>query len=175
MGPDGRGRAGRRRACYNREVRARRLLIALPVAAVLGMAIFGVLASRAVDVEEVPLSEAGQRFERIRAALGGREPLLHLDASGNVVRRAAVPDAAARPVNRLGVLAFQAGDERLVTADVPLWFFKLKGPAAQYLVRGTGLDLERLEITASDLERYGPSIVVDHTRASGDRLLVWTE
>lgn len=156
-------------------MRTRRLLLALPVAAVIGIAIFGVLASRAVDVEEATLSEAGRRFERIRAALGGREPLLHLDADGNVVRRAALPDVASRAVSRLGVLAYQVADERLVTADVPMWFFELKGPAAQYLVRGTGLDLERLQITASDLERYGPSVVIDHTRANGDRLLVWTE
>ncbi|MEX2271757.1 MAG: hypothetical protein WD690_09815 [Vicinamibacterales bacterium] len=47
--------------------------------------------------------------------------------------------------------------------------------AAQFLVRGTGLDLERQQISARDLERYGPSVVIDHTRPNGDRLLVWTE
>lgn len=52
---------------------------------------------------------------------------------------------------------------------------RVKGPAAQYLVRGTGLDRERLQITASDLERHGPSLVIDQARTSGDRLLVWTE
>jgi hypothetical protein len=58
---------------------------------------------------------------------------------------------------------------------VPLWFLKLKGPAVQYLVRGTGLDLERLQITAADLERYDASVVIDHVRSNGDHLLVWTE
>jgi hypothetical protein len=73
------------------------------------------------------------------------------------------------------VLAYQAGEQRLVAADVPFWFFRLKGPAAQYALSGTGLDLKRLGITAADLERHGPAVVIDHTRPNGDRLLVWTE
>lgn len=156
-------------------MRTRRVLLALLAGAVVGFAIFGLLAYRAVSVEEAAAPEALRRFESIRAALGGRPPLIALDDAGNVVRRAAPGATSPRPVSRLGVLAYQAGGQRLVTADVPMWFFKLKGPAAQYLVRGTGLDLERLQITASDLERHGPSVVIDHARTSGDRLLVWTE
>ena len=60
-------------------------------------------------------------------------------------------------------------------ASVPFWFLKLKGPAAQMALRGTGLDLEYLGLAAGDLERYGPALVIDHTRPSGDRLLVWTQ
>jgi hypothetical protein len=111
----------------------------------------------------------------VRAALGQSPPLLTLDESGNVIRR--TEPAGAFPVrpHRLVALTYQSAERRLVSADVPFWFFKLKGPAAQYAVRGTGLDLERLQITAADLERHGPAIVIDHTRANGDRLLVWTE
>lgn len=159
-------------------MRTRRILLALVVlviAALAGFAIFGMLAWRAVTVEEADAPEALRRFSEIRARLGGGEPLLTLDQAGNVVRRAEPPARAPRPLRRLAVLAYQSGDERLVTADVPFWFFRLKGPAAQYLVRGTGLDLERLEITAADLERYDPSVVIDHARPNGDRLLVWTE
>ena len=68
-----------------------------------------------------------------------------------------------------------AANFKLVTADVPMWFFRMKGPPTQFLVRGTGLDLERLQITAAHLERFDPSVVIDHARANGDRLLVWTE
>lgn len=156
-------------------MRTRRVVLGLLIAAAAGLVAFGFLAARAVTVEEMPASQALQRFEAIRAAMGGREPLIGLDEAGNVVRRAEPPANPPRPVTRLGVLAYRAGDERLVTADVPLWFFRLKGPAAQYLVRGTGLDLERLQITAADLERFDPSVVIDHTRSNGDRLLVWTE
>lgn len=99
-------------------VSPRRLVLALVAAAIVAIAVFGFLASRAVTVEEAPAPEALRRFESIRAALGGREPLIALDEAGNVIRRA---------------------------------------------------------ITAADLERFDPSVVIDHARANGDRLLVWTE
>ena len=60
-------------------------------------------------------------------------------------------------------------------ADVPFWFLKTKGAALQDPLHGTGLDLERLGVTPADLERYGVCLVLDETRANGDRLLVWTE
>jgi len=154
---------------------ARRVLVALLVAAVLGLATFVILAYRAVTVEQASAPEALRRFIEIRTRLGGTAPLLTLDEAGNVVRRTEPRATARRKIRRFRVLVYQVADERLIAADVPFWFFKIKGTAAQYAVRGTGLDLERLRITGADLERYEPSVVIDHTRLNGDRLLVWTE
>jgi hypothetical protein len=72
-------------------------------------------------------------------------------------------------------MAYQPRIGRIVRADVPFWFLKLKGPAARLALRDTGVDLERLALTPADLERYGPRIVVDHLSGTGARLLVWTE
>jgi hypothetical protein len=152
-------------------------LVALVIAggAAAGLLVFGILVARAVEVEEVDAPEALRRFGAVRRAIRDPTPLLSLDASGRVVRRRDPPSASPGRITRLGVVAYQAGARRLVTADVPFWFFKLKGPAAQIAVRGTGLDLEYLGITAADLERHGPALIIDHTRQDGDRLLVWTE
>ena len=156
-------------------IRGRTVLMTLGVGALVGFTIFGVLVSRAVTVEQADAPEALRRFAAVRSALGQSPPLLTLDESGNVTRRAEPPGTFPVRPHRLAVLTYQAGERRLVSADVPFWFFKLKGPAAQYAVRGTGLDFTRLQITAADLERHGPAVVIDHTRANGDRLLVWTE
>jgi len=158
-----------------RVLTGRRLLVALIAGACLGLATFGILAYRAVTLEQASAPEALRRFTEIRARLGGTAPLLTLDDAGDVVRRAEPPAIARRKIRRFCVLVYQAADERLITADVPFWFFRIKGAAAQYAVRGTGLDLERLRITGADLERYEPSVVIDHSRLNGDRLLVWTE
>ena len=40
----------------------------------------------------------------------------------SVVRRADPPGRAPAPISRLGAIAYQAADRRLVTADVPIWF-----------------------------------------------------
>lgn len=81
----------------------------------------------------------------------------------------------AAPPTRLRVLAYRTPQQRLVQADVPFWFLRLKGPAVQYALRGTGLDLEQLGVSPADLERYGICLLLDETRTNGDRLLVWTE
>lgn len=151
------------------------MLVVLLGGAIAGFAIFGVMVYRAVTVEQAGALAAQGRFDAVRSAIGGGDPLLALDDEGRVVRRREPPAAPSASITRIGVLAYRASEERLIAVDVPFWFFRLKGPAAQYLVEGTGLDLERLRITASDLERHGPALVVDHRRPNGDLLLVWTE
>ena len=53
-------------------------------------------------------------------------------------------------------------------ADIPFWFYKLKGTAAQFLLRDTGFDLESLGIAPADLQQRGPGIVLDEARDNGD-------
>lgn len=153
----------------------RRVLLALLAGVLVGFPIFGVLVYRATTVENAERDDAVRRFEAVRSAIRAGDALLTLDDTGRIVRRAEPPPSAPGPVSRLGVLGYRAGEKRLITVDIPFWFLKLKGPAVQYALGGTGLDLERLEITAGDLERHGPALVIDHVRANGDRLLVWTE
>ena len=76
---------------------------------------------------------------------------------------------------RLQVLVYHARSERLVESLIPFWFYRMKAPAAQFALEGTGVDLERLGVTASELERYGPRLVLEHRGSTGDHVLVWTE
>jgi hypothetical protein len=65
--------------------------------------------------------------------------------------------------------------ERLIRSEVPFWFFRMKAPAAQMLVRDSELDLSALGLTAADLQREGPTLILNETSSEGNRLLVWTE
>jgi hypothetical protein len=130
---------------------------------------------QAVTIEHAEPSEARHRLARARTRLPPGAPLLTLDEAGTVVRREKPGAAGPTPARRLSVLAYHAATRRLAAAEVPLWFLKLKGPAAQLALRNTGVDLEQLGIAPGDLERYGPVLVIDWTRVTGDWLLVWTE
>jgi hypothetical protein len=152
-----------------------RVLSWLAVAALAGIGAFGFVAWQSVTVEEAPLNEALRRFTEIRSRLAGMEPMLQIDASGVVTRRQTPEVSPAMRPTRLRVLAYRAHQQRLVHADAPFWFLKMKGPAVQYSLRDTGLDLERLGVTPTELQRYGVCVVFDETRTDGDRLLVWTE
>jgi hypothetical protein len=37
------------------------------------------------------------------------------------------------------------------------------------------LDLEDMKLTVEDLERYGPTLILDHKERGGDRVLVWSQ
>lgn len=104
-----------------------------------------------------------------------RVPLVEMDDTRRVIRRAVAAEPSERPVARLRALVSRAADRRLVSVDSPFWFVKLKGPAAAFVLQDTGLDLDRLGLTPADLERAGPAIVFDHGSPDGSLLLMWTE
>ena len=73
----------------------------------------------------------------------------------------------------LSVAAYDASLRRLVTADVPIWFIRVKVPAAALALRGTDFDLAALGLAAEDLAGSGAGLVLDEQR--GDRhVLAWT-
>jgi hypothetical protein len=158
-----------------RRARSLKIILLVLASAAIGLTIFGALVWRSITVELVEGEEVTRRFSALRASLASTAPLVDIDDAGRVTRRTPPPDVAPHPIARLKALAWHASERRLVSADTPFWFFKLKGPAARYALNGTGFDLERLELTPSHLERFGPSIILDHTSRNGSRLLVWTE
>lgn len=153
----------------------RRVVIVLAVGAAIGLSIFAVLVYRAVTIGQADRGEAARRFAAVRATLPQGPPLLAVDKAGNIVRREIPLSTTPLAIRRLCVLVYYAEGQKLVSADVPFWFFRIKGPAAQYALRDTGLDLDRLGITAEELRRYGPAVLMDQMRPNGDLLLVWTE
>ena len=155
------------------KLRARAGAALLLIAALVGVAVFGVLAWRSVSVLEMDATGALHNFETVRARVPG-PPLVRRDASGRFVRRPSGNTTGPVPTE-LHALAYYVDGQRLVRADVPMWFFKVKGPALRFAVRDTGLDLDALNVTATDLENAGAGVVLDETRSNGDRLLVWTD
>ena len=141
----------------------------------LGLTLFAFMARRAVTLEDASPSEALRRFEDVRASFGAEEPLVTLGAGGKPVRRAAPTEAGESKPRRLHVLVYRLREERLARAEIPFWFFRAKGPAAEFALRGTDFNLKQLGVTPGELERLGPRLVLDETRENGDRILIWTK
>jgi hypothetical protein len=153
----------------------RRVGLLILLCGLAGIAVFGLLVWRAVTIEEAARAVAERRIASVRRELPSKAPLIEVDDEGRLVRMSSSDQNSARPITRLKALAWRATDQRLVSADTPFWFFKLKAPAARYSRAETGFDLDRLGLTPADLERFGPAVIVDHTSRDGSRLLVWTE
>jgi len=154
-------------------LRPSRVLLIILAAASLGFAVFGILAARVTSVAKVDGTEARDRFDAVLDHLDAGPPRLTRDGSGKFTNSSPmVTGPVTRPV-KLGVLAFRARDRHLFRSDIPFWFFRLKGPAAQFALRGSGFDMKQLGITPGDIARQGAGVILDETTAEGDRLLVW--
>ena len=151
-----------------------RWIATLAAAALIGLAVFGTMLWRTVSIERLALTQAHERFDAIRATFPGATPLVRHDPSGRLVRTEASGRDALAPARRLYVLAYHASTGRVVSADVPIWFMRIKGPAAALALRDTGFDLDVLGLTAVDLERSGAGLVIDESRGE-DALLAWTQ
>jgi hypothetical protein len=154
-----------------------------------GLVVLGILAILAVagmgfyfftqhfDTKVVSRAGAAAEFEQAKAAFTGQKPLIELDDRGRFLR--SNPDRPSRtnwrtPV-QLNVLAFDPDDERIVKVTIPFWLLKFKSHGATVDFNGGRLDLEDLKLTVDDLERMGPTLIVDLHTHSGERVLVWSQ
>lgn len=152
-----------------------RIGLGILVAALVGLVVFGLLASSVTSITDSDQSMADEVFQAVIDSLDSGPPRLHRDESGNLVSRA-IPSgiSGAKPV-KLGVLLYRSPENKLVQSDIPFWFFRLKGSAARFALRGSGLDMDRLGVTPADIARQGPGLILDEQAADGGRILVWAE
>ena len=97
-------------------------------AAALGLGVFAFLAWRSVTVEQATADEALQRFTEVRNGLAVVEPMLRVDAAGQITRRDQPSAREAAYPTRLHALAYRAPEHRLVRATCPSGFLGSRGP-----------------------------------------------
>jgi hypothetical protein len=128
------------------------------------------------DTKVTSPASATVEFEQVKAQFIGQKPLIELDERGRFLR--ANPDRSGRADTRrpdqLYVLAFDPDDERIVKVTVPFWLLRLKARGTIDF-NGGQLELEDLKLTVEDLERFGPTLIVDHKSSGGERVLVWSQ
>jgi hypothetical protein len=134
--------------------------------------------SQHVQTEAVAAEEAEVRFAEVREKFKAARPLIELDEQGDLLRtnpeRQAPPDAAAPTA--LHIMAYDRGDNQIVRLSVPMWLLRLQRRGDTRIdLGGRRVDLEELKLTAEDLERLGPALIVDHSDSRGARVLVWSQ
>jgi hypothetical protein len=156
------------------------IIVAIVVVGILGLVAMAGLGfyfvSRHIDTHVATAATVGGDFESVRKQFREQKPLIELDERGNFVRAHTdrTPSPNAKTPEYLHVQAFDSGDERVVKMSIPFWLLRFKG-AGTIDLDGNRIDLEDMKLTVEDLERYGPTIIVDHTGRNGDRVLVWSQ
>ena len=149
------------------------------------MAFFGLVATAGIgacvymvashfDAKEVTATQAEAEFEAVRARFKDQTPLLEIKRNGQVLVDRLEERAATykgRRPEALRILAWERGEAKRVQITLPMWLLRMKGTMD---LKSSEVGLEKLNIKIEDLERAGPSLLVDHTDGR-HRLLVWTE
>ncbi len=151
-------------------------VIALGILGVIAMAAAGLWFVKShVDIRSTTVAAASEDFQTVRARFSTQRPLIELDDRGNFLH--ANTDRAAGTVapQTLNIMAFDPKDERVVRMDLPFWLLRLKMRGARFDVGGGNVDLAKLRLTVEDLERFGPTLILDHKDSDGSRVLVWSQ
>ncbi len=156
------------------------------VLAIVVIGILGVIAmagvgfyffSQHVNTKVTSPASAARQFSEVGARFAGQRPLIELDERGRLLRANTDRTAPERPaqLDAVHVLAYNPEDGRIVQISIPFWLLRMKMRGTTINFNGNRMDLEDLKLTVEDLERYGPTLIIDQTAPSGERVLVWSQ
>ncbi len=144
------------------------------------IATLGFVMYRQMDIQTVATDSPEEEFGKARARFGGQVPFIELPADRHggeaVVHREQIGQ---HPVTLTGlrVLAWEPRDHKLVRLTLPFWMLRLGGG---HRIRLSGREAAlssdvSLDVTADELERHGPGLILDYATPRGERVLVWAE
>jgi len=154
------------------------------VVAIVGVGILGIVAMAAttlwfvrshVDVRETTAAAASSDFDAVRARYASQKPLIELDEHDELVRANTDRPSSSVRLQSLNVMAFDPKDEKVVRVEIPWWVLRLKSGGNRISMGGDNVDLAKLQLTVEDLERFGPTLILDHQNRRGARVLVWSQ
>ena len=154
---------------------------------VVGIVVFGILGVIAmaaaglwfvkshVNIQSMTTAVASADFQTVRARFANQKPLIELDERGNFMHANTDRPAGTQRPQTLTILAFESHDEKVVRLELPFWLLRLKGGGSRFDVGGGNVDLAKLRLTVEDLERYGPTLILDQKDSDGSRVLIWSQ
>jgi hypothetical protein len=151
-------------------------IVAFGILCVIAMAAAGLWFVRShVDIRPASTASVTDEFQTIRARFADQKPLIELDERGNVFHANTDRPTSTQHVQSLNIMAFDPDDEKVVKMDLPFWLLRLKMRGTHFDVGGNNIDLAKLRLTVEDLERYGPTLILDHKDSGGSRVLIWSQ
>jgi len=139
--------------------------------AVAGYVIYQQFAFKATAADE---RTAELEFTQVVARFEGQTPYVIIRDGEPVVSEQKGP-VSGTPVEAIHILVWNPDDRKLVRLNMPFWLLRMaKGrPIKLSSTPDSHGGPMRLNMTAEDLERRGPGLILDHKEASGERVLVW--
>lgn len=134
-----------------------------------------------LEVRTLGAAEAESEFEVIRKQFGDRAPLLemrdgrpHYSGTGTGEGAPAAKSDGTR-LETLHVLVWDPHDDRLARFSLPFWLLRMKSDPIRFSAFASGMDDGRVNLRPEDIERYGPGVILDTGKSTGERVLLWAQ
>lgn len=137
--------------------------------------------SRQVAFKTIETGTGQQEFDKIRAGFKGQTPFIELTGDGEFEEARAVVhrELATHPTGKVSTVRIRVWspeERKLVSLDLPFWTVRLMGnKPIDFKTGHGGVSRVSLRVTAEELERRGPGLVMNHTAPRGESVLVWLE
>ena len=117
--------------------------------------------------------EAAQAIEAVKTRFGPRPPLVEIvDPQRADIRINRPADASPARVDTIHVVNWKRETGELMRFEIPLWLMRF---STLNILSQLGIAPARFRLTVSDIERYGPGVVVDYGVQGSFRMLVWVD
>jgi hypothetical protein len=129
-----------------------------------------------LDHEDADEQTARAAFSAARERFPGATPIFELRPEGPALTRP-VPATGRANLHTMHILNWDPAEESLIRADLPFSLLRMKeGPIdlADAARNGYG-GWHGVSIRVSDIERFGPALLMDEELEGGHRVLIWTE
>ena len=132
------------------------------------------LFTRSFQFEKADAANAAQQLDAIRGRFAGVTPVLAIRDEDPVVTRRPQATASSTRLTTMHVVAWDAEDDDFVRIDLPFWLLRLKSGPIEIASDRKWMHGDDLGITVEELERYGPTLILDESKRGG-RVIIWTE
>jgi len=127
-----------------------------------------------MQVDSRSTEQADAEFSEVSRQFGDRQPLLEMQNNRPAFtsehdKPAADPGAK---IETLHMLAWNPHDGRVARFSLPFWLLRMKSQPFRFGAYASGLD-DRVDLRPSDIEKYGPGIILDAHTLSGERVMIW--
>jgi hypothetical protein len=153
-------------------------IVVVGIIGIIAMAAAGLyFFTRNIQTTQASPAAATRSFDEVKARFAAQKPLIELDDDGDFLRSNLDRERPPNPpvLNHLHMMVFDARKGRVVRFKLPFWLLRWRRGESVINFDGHEMNLEDLKITVEDLERFGPTLVVDHKSSRGDRVLVWSQ
>lgn len=135
--------------------------------------------TRQVSVQTMSRSDGAQEFDKLRARFAGQQAFVELPDEDSDAIPVVHRELSTHPTGQISVVHVRVWvprDGKLVRVDLPMWMLRLTGSKPITIETDHGaFSRMSLKVTAEDIDRRGPGLLVDHASRRGERVLAWTE